>query len=300
MSVAFGLAASWPEFKVEMDRYPLDAGVDQSLVRFYEDLFKIWYDYRERIPLAPLWDPGAMNESLRKGQFLLHGGPLPVDAAFYREILEQITGALAVRYPEMGDLSKLLALPGLQGDNLDTFLVKSAAFDGEKMLQHLQDQGWDDSAGVEGALIAFLLFAALTPFYLSLAAAAAPAADLSLWRQGFCPLCGQKPGMSKLRSEDGARVLECWLCHIQWQFPRLECPFCANKDIEQLQFFYTDEHPGRRVQLCGCCNSYLKTSVIKEIGREVILELENIFSIQLDLLARREGYLPGEDLALLS
>lgn len=34
--------------------------------------------------------------------------------------------------------------------------------------------------------------------------------------------------------------------------------------------------------------------------RVVLLELENLFSLQLDCLARREGYRPGEDLALLS
>ncbi len=298
--MAFGLTATWPEFKKELDRYQLDAGVDRSLIRFYEDLFKIWYDYRERIKVTTLWDSEEMKEAFRQGRFLLHGKPLPVETSLFRDVFEQIVAALAVRYPETADLSKLLELPGLQGNDLDNFLVTSASFDGERMLQYLQEQGWDEAAGVEAALIAFLLFSALTPFYLSLAAAVAPVAELVLWQQGFCPLCGQKPAMAKLRSEDGARVLECWLCHIQWQFPRLECPFCANKDFEQLKFFFIDEHPGRRVQLCGCCKSYLKTSVMKEIGREVILELENIFSIQLDFLARREGYQPGEDLALLS
>lgn len=300
MIVAFGLAASWPEFKAEMNRYQLDTGVDQSLVRFYEDLFKIWFDYCERINVTALWDPEEMKEAFRQERFLMHGKALSVDASLYREILEQILSALAARYPDTGVLSKLLMLPGLQGDELENFLVRSASFDGEKMLEYLQEMGWDEAVGADAALIAFLLFAALTPFYISMAAVVAPVAELSLWRQGFCPLCGQKPGMAKLRSEDGARILECWLCHIQWQFARMECPFCANKDFEQMQFFYADEYPGRRVQLCGCCKSYLKTSVLKEIGREVILELENIFSIQLDLLARREGYLPGEDLALLS
>lgn len=54
MIVAFGLAASWPDFKIEMDRFQWDTEVDQSLIRFYEDLFKIWFDYRERIKGTPL------------------------------------------------------------------------------------------------------------------------------------------------------------------------------------------------------------------------------------------------------
>ena len=57
---------------------------------------------------------------------------------------------------------------------------------------------------------------------------------------------------------------------------------------------------GRRVQLCDCCKCYLKTTVEKEINREVILELENLFTFKLDYLADREGYRPGDDLALLA
>jgi FdhE protein len=148
-------------------------------------------------------------------------------------------------------------------------------------------------------MLAFLLFSALTPFYVAVAQSTSEQTDFSLWREGFCPVCGQKPGMAKLRDEDGARILECWLCHTQWQFARLECPFCHNQEFDGLHFFYTDEYPGRRVQLCERCKSYLKTVVVKEVGRNVILELDNIYTIQLDILARREGYRPGEDLAVL-
>ncbi|HOL17839.1 MAG TPA: formate dehydrogenase accessory protein FdhE [Bacillota bacterium] len=297
----FGLAVTWPEFKKEMDRYQPAAGIDNTLIRFYEQLFQIWYDFRERITGdTSLWKSEEIKELLRQGRFLLHGRQVPVDGPLYRQALSKIVEALSCLYPETGGLQKLLELSDLQGQSLAKFLAESASFDGEKMVKYVREQKWDEMTGVEAELAAFVLFQALGPFYQSLGASVAELSDFSLWQHGFCPLCGQKPGMAMLRPEDGARILECWLCHLQWQFPRLECPFCANKDFTQLQFFYTEEHPGRRVQLCDCCKSYLKTVVTKEIGREVILELENIFTIELDFLARREGFLPGENLTLLS
>ncbi len=299
--MAFGLAVTWPELKREMDRYQPVAGMEESLIRFYEQLFQIWYEFRERIGGATaLWKLEEINELLRQDHFLLHGRQVPVDGPLYRHVLGKIVEALSCLDPETSGLQKLLELPDLQELNLAEFLAKSTSFDGEKMVKYARDHKWDEAAGVEAELVAYVLFQALGPFYQSLGASVAALSDFSLWQHGFCPLCGQKPGMAMLRSDDGARILECWLCHVQWQFPRLQCPFCANKDFTKLQFFYTEEHPGRRVQLCDCCKSYLKTAVTREIGREVILELENIFTVQLDYLARREGYLPGEGLTLLS
>ena len=52
--------------------------------------------------------------------------------------------------------------------------------------------------------------------------------------------------------------------------------------------------------MCECCRGYLKTAVVKEIGHEVILEIDNILTLQLDSLAWKEGYRPGEELALLN
>lgn len=67
-----------------------------------------------------------------------------------------------------------------------------------------------------------------------------------------------------------------------------------------MKHFYTEEYRGYRVQLCDRCKNYLKTVVEKEFEYKVVLELANVFTIELDHLARREGYRPGGDLALLA
>ena len=98
--------------------------------------------------------------------------------------------------------------------------------------------------------------------------------------------------MAKHRSEDGARVLECWLCHAQWVFPRVECPYCDNKERKKLRFFYLPGDKAHQVHVCEVCKSYLKTVDAKNMKKDVILEVEEIATGQLDLLAEQEGYKP--------
>jgi FdhE protein len=96
--------------------------------------------------------------------------------------------------------------------------------------------------------------------------------------------------MAMLRSDDGARLLECGLCHTRWQFYRLVCHECGNRDHDSLGFFYLPQKENRRVYVCNQCKSYLKTTVLKGLGREIIPDLENIATLYLDYLAHKEGY----------
>ena len=242
--------------------------------------------------------PEQIKDSLRGGLFLLSRQKPAFNAALYREILVEIVAAAVENFPETASLQKALVLDELQGDRPYLMAMELASLNEAQVVHYFSSQKWIAEADVEPSQAAFVLTAALKPFYISLAAAIAAQTDFSLWREGYCPVCGQIPSMALFRAEDGARFLECRQCHTQWQFGRLECPFCRNRDFQQLRHFSIDEFPGRRVQLCECCKGYLKTVVAREIGRSVTLELDNIFSTELDLVARREGYHPGEDLVL--
>jgi FdhE protein len=136
----------------------------------------------------------------------------------------------------------------------------------------------------------FFTFSIARFFYASYAEVIREQVDLSLWEKGVCPVCGQKPSMAMLRSDDGARLLECGLCHTRWQFYRLVCHECGNRDHNSLGFFYIPEKENRRVYVCNRCKSYLKTTVLKGLGREIIPDLENIATLYLDFLAQGEGY----------
>ncbi|MBI4712135.1 MAG: formate dehydrogenase accessory protein FdhE [Planctomycetes bacterium] len=110
------------------------------------------------------------------------------------------------------------------------------------------------------------------------------------WTKATCPVCGNLPKISKLLKDTGKRVLACYLCWTEWPVHRLVCPYCGNKDQDKLSYFYADGNKAYRVDICNACNHYLKTIDEKQLGRETILELEDVITYHLDTLAFSEGY----------
>ncbi len=293
-----GMTGWW----LEMDRKLALPAPDelQPAVKIYRDIFAVWSRFQENISYAELsWPADRIKSELDQGKHLLSKKPLPLDRPLFLEVLLNVVKVASKYYPQAcHPINRLLLDSG--GEFEPTLYDQVASLDHRRLRGYLVEQPWVSQAGLDPVFTGYLIFMAAVPVYVNFAAAAGKQVDFSIWRQGNCPVCGQLPVMAKLRGEDGIRILECRLCHRQWQFPRLECPFCGNRDFQRQQYFYADEFPGRRVQVCDCCRGYLKTAVIKEIGQEVVLEIDNLFTWQLDSLAREEGYLPGEELALIN
>ncbi|HHX88061.1 MAG TPA: formate dehydrogenase accessory protein FdhE [Firmicutes bacterium] len=294
-----GLAGLWPEIDKELTALGPDRL--EPAVKLYRDIFSIWCCFQDRINYHGLsCPPEQVKPALRQGKHLLGSRPLALERSLFREVLCKVAEKATEYYPQARNFFNRLRLESGDSPELAMLFDQAAFLDRRRLQQYLWEQPWIGEAGLDPALIGHLIFIAAVPFYTKYAAMAVEQIDFSIWSEGYCPVCGQQPMMAKLRAEDGARVLECGLCHAQWQFPRLECPFCRNRGFQQQQYFYTDEIPGRRMYLCECCKGYLKTTVVKEIGHKVILEIENMFTLQLDSLARKEGYRPGEELVLLN
>lgn len=121
--------------------------------------------------------------------------------------------------------------------------------------------------------------------------------DTELWGEGDCPVCGQKPHFGLLRDDDGARVLECWLCSTRWLYPRLQCPYCENVDHEKLGYFVVDSMNGCRLHFCRECNHYLKIFDLRQYqGDDAMVAMHNLATLTYDIVARREGFTPGSEL----
>lgn len=153
-----------------------------------------------------------------------------------------------------------------------------------------------DRAGVGLDVFAFFADQTLAPLLEMYAERLRGHIDDSAWLRGYCPVCGGEPLMGKLEQETGKRLLGCHLCRTEWVFKRLECPFCGNSDQEELRFFYDQEDaafaskPVYRVEVCDRCQTYLKTVDTRERAKEVPLFVENLATIDLDLVAEREGF----------
>lgn len=110
------------------------------------------------------------------------------------------------------------------------------------------------------------------------------------WQEGFCPVCGSQPRIGEIKGEEGHRHLYCHQCGYEWIFPRIMCPFCGNNDQHSLFYFTVDGNENYRVDTCNKCRQYIKVVDLRNKEREANLEIEDIATIHLDIIANDEGY----------
>lgn len=120
-----------------------------------------------------------------------------------------------------------------------------------------------------------------------------PAEQFAAWQENFCPVCGSRAGMAELSGEEGRRMLSCSACSFSWQFKRLTCAYCGCDDPEQLSYFTAGEG-ATRVDTCKACSRYIKTRDSRKGSVDTPLEIEDLLTIHLDLLAAREGFERGK------
>jgi FdhE protein len=138
--------------------------------------------------------------------------------------------------------------------------------------------------------IPLLLKETLTTFYAAASHSFFSQINTEKWEKGICPLCGQKPFISRLDKENGSRYLKCHLCYLEWRFPRLSCPFCGNEEGKSLSYFYADEDKAHRIEVCENCKRYLKTIDERLLKKEVEPLVRDIIMIGLEEAVREKGY----------
>jgi hypothetical protein len=110
-------------------------------------------------------------------------------------------------------------------------------------------------------------------------------------RRPVCPCCGSRPLAGVLRPEgNGARQsLVCSFCRREWDYLRIACPACEERDEKKLCVYTTERFPHVRVEACNTCRTYCKTVDLTRDGRAVP-EVDELASIPLSLWAGEKGY----------
>jgi len=107
---------------------------------------------------------------------------------------------------------------------------------------------------------------------------------------GRCPFCDSEPGLSMLIGKTGTRALVCPLCGMQWEFPRLSCPFCMKTNsLEQIR---EQDNALRWLEACSSCHQYLKMIDGRKIEGEIIPLKESVGTLYLDIIAQKQGLKP--------
>ena len=169
--------------------------------------------------------------------------------------------------------------------DLEELFSKTVAQD-EKYLSSLSDR-----LDLKAELLFFLVQNSLQPIFEAYADKLKDYVDQEQWWRTYCPICGSKPIMAELVGAERKKFLICSCCAYEWRFMRTTCPFCETAHSEKFKYFFTEEDgKAYRVETCLECKKYIKTVDTVELGEEFIPVVEDIGTLHLDILAKKEGY----------
>lgn len=150
-----------------------------------------------------------------------------------------------------------------------------------------------EKAGVDKVPLTFIVYHAVRPSLCVYAEQLSTyLEDNKTWSKGYCPVCGTLPVVAILK-DDGHRFMICGFCAHEWTVPRLFCPFCENQDQKQLDYFFSEDEKGLRVDVCHRCKKYIKTIDVRELKHPMYSLLEHVASLHLDMLAQEKGLESG-------
>jgi FdhE protein len=147
-------------------------------------------------------------------------------------------------------------------------------------------------------LLSFLLIESVKPLYEQCVSMLQEFFVPDFWKQGHCPVCGEFPPIAQISLQKGTKLLFCTHCGMEWPFPLLHCPFC-NHEEEDTKYLRVKNEKQYRIEVCKACEKYLKAVDPELFGSRVPLDIENIVTLHLDILAQQQGYRRGSSFPLL-
>jgi FdhE protein len=234
-------------------------------------------------------DASVRESKVKEGFPLFSRGSLPIDhehaAVLFQHLLEHLS---STQRKDRAALNQ--AVKRAQGDPDWVKEVIGAVLSGDeaKTAELAHD------AGLSPPVATFVSRMALQPSLRSFRQSAAEEIPGGTWKYGYCSLCGSFPDIAYF-SDEGKRFLHCGLCGHVWNYKRITCPFCGEQRPDELGYFTSEEAEGYRVDFCRKCKHYIKTVDMRLIKDPAPLEVENLITLHLDMLAHNQGFMaPGD------
>jgi formate dehydrogenase accessory protein FdhE len=215
---------------------------------------------------------------------LLRGETLELDLAAFRRRWQIVCAAVQRHQnPEAG---RGLA-QAMEVGKLEPTLLIASVLAAKPDEIHLRADALGLDAGLTSAVLGLVLFPAMG----RIAAALAPFRKDTRWEQGFCQTCGSWPLLGEYRGLEQTRYLRCGLCAGEWEFPRLLCPFCSERDHRNLGYFGVEGEESRhRATTCEACRGYVKMTATLAPFSPPALLVADVATVHLDLAAADRGY----------
>jgi hypothetical protein len=218
---------------------------------------------------------------------LLCGERVRLDAGTFRWRWRGICAA--VRRHQDGDAARALAR-ALRPGGLDAGEMLQDVLAARPEAIHARA----GALGLDPALTATVLRWALFPVLARFRAGLDSILQKIHWQKGSCPVCGSWPLLGEYRGLEQTSFLRCGLCAAVWEFPRLGCPFCDNRDHRQLGYLHVDGQEGKeRAATCDACGGYVKMVATLTALNEPQLLVAEVATVPLDLAATERGFFVG-------
>ena len=277
------MSKSFEDIKQQIIRLKEKYPSYKEILDFYEKIVQEQISTNPSLHVTPL----EISEDLRKLQ-IKEGFPLINKEDFNLDIPSSVI--------LFGSLCKI-GKNATAKMNEDIQKIEKAVTDGrlhpdELLIKHYDNVFQDkivEELDIDKAILQFLIHMSIQPSIHANVEILKDRLDLKNWLRGYCPVCGSLPRMSELKGE-GQRHFLCSFCGFYWKGERLKCSFCDNKDQEKLHYFYAEGQEAYRVDLCDKCKQYIKTVDSRKLDYEPDLNLEDITTIHLDILASEKGF----------
>jgi FdhE protein len=254
-----------------------------SILGFYGPVFVAQLEAAaETSPAAIDIDASLLEMKSKEGFSLIEPAAFPIDLPAARNLLRKICHIAASSGKKLKGTGQALL------EAMDAGLVADDCF-GEALLEKGQLSSLADQLAVAADMLSLLIHLAARPSVEKGARRLAGRLAGNQADRNNCPICGSVPIIGELDHE-GRQWLHCGRCWHRWPARRLACPFCNNRDSDNLEYIFSADEPEYRVNLCGECRRYVKVVDVRKIDRCFYPSLEQVASLHLDMLATENGY----------
>lgn len=251
-----------------------EKGLDREDLELLKKLLTLRIDFKKQIDIKPI--PVELREKrLGEGEPLVKREELVVDSLRFARCWQEIEKVFR---------GHALLLGGTTA-NPEHYLQEYLSGQGG-LLEIIERYG------EKGELLHYILLEALKPIYEAYGEAYGKLPDDATWVQPYCYVCGGFPDIAMLSGDGGKRFLCCRLCDTSWWYAKLKCPHCGNEDLEKLVSLTLENEPSYMIHGCRACNRYIKVIDGRVRDNALFMELEDLLTSHLDVVARDEGFKP--------
>lgn len=264
-----------------------------EFIEFYQQILLIQHKYKNLIDkskLSVLASTVDIEQRLSEGKPLIDATNFYIDKQFAESMFQELVDFLK-QSREQEKVDEILKINSASDDqNFDLVnILKNFVFEDKDYFIEMTK-----NLNVKLELLIFIARTMDLPLLEAHREVLRPDSQVikANWFRPFCPTCGSVATMGHLEKEVGQKFLWCSVCNTQWNFQRIQCPFCLNIDQDKLRYFFVEEDSPYRVDVCDNCKRYIKTIDGRKFSeeRDVFMNVEDLITVSLDELAEKDGY----------